>query len=54
MALDYIATKNKIKADKESIDKTVASTPNGQQRRMFIEYVLTQQKTIEFLQSHNI
>jgi FKBP-type peptidyl-prolyl cis-trans isomerase (trigger factor) len=54
LALDYIATKNKIKADKESIDKTVVSTPNGQQRRIFIEYVLTQQKTIEFLQSHNI
>ncbi|RLC32997.1 hypothetical protein DRH14_05490 [Candidatus Shapirobacteria bacterium] len=52
LALDKIASDNKIKVDKTELDKTIASTPNGQQRKAFIEYILIQQKTIEFLQKN--
>ncbi|MBU4209892.1 hypothetical protein KKC08_01890 [Patescibacteria group bacterium] len=54
LALEKIAQKHNIKISKKELDKTIASTPEGEKRKDFIEYILTQQKTIEFLQTHNI
>ncbi|MBU1129990.1 hypothetical protein KKE45_01570 [Patescibacteria group bacterium] len=54
LALEKIAQKEKIKIGKKELSKAIASTPNGKEKESFIKYILTQQKTIKFLQTHNV